>query len=185
MKIMKPSLQILFTALFCSCISLESCTLSDDPKPKTELEKLPLTTQEGKDTFGCLVNGKAWFTTSTTNATADYQLGSLGFGGTIYGPNESIGFDLTEDIGDPILSIGTYSLLPSAQYNPFVTVFKSLNCMYGGSSYRDDVISGELITTRFDKVNYIVSGLFEFTLEHNGCDTLKVTDGRFDIKYAA
>jgi hypothetical protein len=181
---MKRILQLLFTTLLCFCISLTSChILGDDPKPKTELEKLPPATQEGKDTFGCLVNGKAWFTTSSTYTTADYQLGSLGLGGIIHEPTQSIGFDLTETLNDPVLTIGTYDLSPSATYDPFVTVFQSINCMYGGSSNRDDLLSGELIITKFDKVNYIISGTFEFTIEHAGCKILNVTNGRFDIRY--
>jgi len=183
---MKPALQILYTALFCSCISLESCTLSDDPKPKTELEKLPAITQEGKDTFGCLVNGKAWFTTSITNATSNYQLGSLQLSAVIDKPShQSISISLLEDIGDPVLTIGEYDLAPSAEYNPWVGFFISLTCYYGGSSAtRDDTIDGKLTITRFDKTIYIISGLFEFTTVHNGCDTLKITNGRFDIRYA-
>lgn len=49
----------------------------DDPKPKTELEKLPPATQEGKHTFGCLVDGKAWVTRVSTDAVSFYQEGVL------------------------------------------------------------------------------------------------------------
>jgi hypothetical protein len=183
---MKALRHILIITMFCSCISMQNCNLfsNNDPKPKTELEKLPPATQEGKETFGCLVNGKAWYTKSIVNATADYQLGSLGIGGTVYEPTESIGFDLTESEGDPVLNTGTYSLLSSSQYSPIVTVFKSLNCMYGGSSNGADLISGQLTITKFDKVNYIISGLFEFTVTHAGCETLIITNGRFDMHYA-
>ncbi len=36
-----------------------SCELISNNEPKTELEKLPPITQEGKNTFGYLVNGEA------------------------------------------------------------------------------------------------------------------------------
>ncbi len=36
---------------------------------------------------------------------------------------------------------------------------------------------GEVIITRLDR---IVSGTFNFSLAQTGCDTLKITQGRFD-----
>ena len=46
-------------------ILLTGCEDCDDIiNPKTELEKLPPATQTGKNTFGCLVNGRAWLPTS-------------------------------------------------------------------------------------------------------------------------
>ncbi len=181
---MKPTPQLLLTVFFCSCISLKSCTLSDnDPKPKTELEKLPPATQEGKNTFGCLVNGKAWFTTSTTNAFGVYQLGHLAIGGKLFDPFQSIGIDLLESVDYPEISTGNYILISTGPFSPEVSFFASSTCYYG-SVENLDLLSGELIITKFDKVNFTISGLFEFTLAHDGCDTLKVTDGRFDIMYA-
>ncbi len=182
---MKPTLQILLTVFFCSCISLENCTLSDnDPKPKTELEKLPPVTQEGKNTFGCLVNGKAWYTNSTIDAGGDYQLGSLYLYGIQDTPSQGISLNLREESSDPLISTGTYSLLPSALYSPYVSFRYSSNCIYGGTDYPNSVIFGALTITKFDKVKYIISGLFEFTITHPECDTLEITNGRFDIRYA-
>ncbi|MBS1557911.1 MAG: hypothetical protein JST69_04210 [Bacteroidetes bacterium] len=72
---------------------LASCDLfkKNDPKPLTELEKLPPATQTGKNTFGCLVNGKAVIASTTTNVTGVYQQGILQIGGGSYNPNVSIG----------------------------------------------------------------------------------------------
>ncbi len=59
-------------------ILLTGCESCDDIiNPKTELEKLPPATQQGKSTFGCLVNGKAWVTRSSTDASSFYQSGIL------------------------------------------------------------------------------------------------------------
>ena len=43
--------------LFCFCFA--QCKKQHDT-PKTEIEKLPAITQEGKNTFGCLFNGVAY-----------------------------------------------------------------------------------------------------------------------------
>lgn len=178
---MKTSISSLSLLLLIGC---HSCQLLDTPLPKTELEKLPPATQEGKGTFGCLVNGKAWFTKSYTNAGGAYQLGHLGIYGIVDIPHLSMGIDLWDIIGRPILTTGSYSLLATAPHNASASVFKSLTCMYGGSSSREDVLSGQLVISKLDKSKYIVSGTFEFTIAHPGCDTLRITDGRFDIPYA-
>lgn len=36
--------------------------------------------------------------------------------------------------------------------------------------------------TRFDLSMGIISGTFEFTLSKTGCETISITDGRFDAK---
>jgi hypothetical protein len=182
MRKMKNILSIVFFPML--MLFLQHCD-EGQPEPKTELEKLPPATQEGKDTFGCLVNGKAWYTKSSTDATADYQLGSLEFGGTIYEPSQSIGISLSEHTGQPALGVGTYGLISTSIYDPWVSFFVSINCYYGGSSLdREDTVSGSLTITKFDKVNYIISGTFEFTIAHSGCQTFTITDGRFDMHYA-
>jgi hypothetical protein len=66
---------ILFLTLRCQIVE-------HNVQPKSELEKLPLATREGKKTFGCLVNGKAWIPRSSidffaTDALVMYQAGVL------------------------------------------------------------------------------------------------------------
>ena len=46
--------------LFLTTFALSCCNKDDNPKPKTELEKLPPATQTGANTAGCLVNGVAF-----------------------------------------------------------------------------------------------------------------------------
>ena len=41
---------------------------------------------------------------------------------------------------------------------------------------------GQLVVTRLDLRAGIISGTFAFTLSQPGCDTIKVTQGRFDKK---
>ena len=44
------------------------------------------------------------------------------------------------------------------------------------------VMRGQLVVTRLDLRAGIISGTFAFTLSQPGCDTVKVTNGRFDKK---
>ena len=43
-------------------------------------------------------------------------------------------------------------------------------------------MQGQLIITRLDLTAGIIAGTFAFTLAQTGCDTIKVTQGRFDKK---
>ncbi|HYG02763.1 MAG TPA: hypothetical protein VD927_09970 [Chryseosolibacter sp.] len=168
-------LSYILLALLTGC---DGCKLDDpQPAPKTELEKLPPATQEGKNTFGCLVNGKAWYTVSSTRASAVYQSGILSISGTVIKPAvQDIAVNLEEDGG--LIQENVEYQLTSIPYNR-ASIFFSLDCQYEA----DDTIFGTLMLTKFDKTNYIVSGIFSFETFTANCDTLKVTHGRFDIKY--
>lgn len=42
---------------------------------------------------------------------------------------------------------------------------------------------GTLTITKIDTVSHVIAGTFEFTVWTEECDTINVTDGRFDIDY--
>jgi len=44
-------------------------------------------------------------------------------------------------------------------------------------------VSGQLIITKFDQSNQIISGNFYFNAVDFSGDTVKITDGRFDMLY--
>jgi len=46
-----------------------------------------------------------------------------------------------------------------------------------------NAINGSVTLTKLDKSNNVVSGSFSCAIPIPNCDTLKITDGRFDIKY--
>lgn len=61
----------------------------------------------------------------------------------------------------------------------FFNLKKDPPCFYD----RDVVEKGKLEITKLDTTNHIIAGTFEFTVWKEDCDTIRVTDGRFDIKY--
>ena len=152
----------------------QSCCNEDHPAPLTELEKLPAPTRTGKQTFGCLLNGVAFVTNSTSDAYAVFQRGILSLAGED-SPHQWVGIILSEN-GTNILEAGTYDLT-SLPYQEAKAYYG--DCYY----YEEHTLDGTITITMFDKVNWIVSGTFNFTTVAPGCDTLKVTNGRFDIKY--
>ncbi|MBF9253145.1 hypothetical protein I2I11_07560 [Pontibacter sp. 172403-2] len=150
-------------------------------KDKAE-PQLPAATMEGKNTFGAMVNGKVWtpkgrpnFYESNLSVVYDpgYEAGSL----------EIKAFRVTENTDDYIFIYmsqldheGIYNL-----DNPkFGTATFWSHCTYEREPevYR----RGKLEITKLDLTNGIIAGKFEFTLAKLGCDTVRVTEGRFDKK---
>ncbi len=165
-------------SLLLALTACEGCK-EDVPKPKTELEKLPLATQEGKNTFGCLVNGKAWVAPTSTDAIAVYQFGSLQISGNFFKPLRFIELAFTEN--GTLLVTKEYSLInfPASYAKSFIDKGSNSFCEY----MPENTYKGQMTLTAIDRVKYIVSGNFEFSTAITGCDTLKITNGRFDIRY--
>lgn len=164
--------------------------------PKKEAQpELPPPTQEGKNTFGCYLNGKSWA-----------PKGRLGFGKSSLKMNIDPSFrgghlsviaywyeegKVDQKISFYVDSIPKYG---AATY-PFSCVVSGPYIDGGSASFTDDlsacqyyycnddsrIVSGHCTVTRYDLVGRVVSGTFEFTLAKPGCDTVRVTDGRFDL----
>ena len=143
---------------------------------KTELEKLPPATQSGENTFGCLVNGKAFVPPDSYSMTAIFQQGQLQLGATI--DNDVKTESISINIGDPLHERVVYKFNEIDKLSGYTYKDKEKTCIYQyGSSY------GQIYFTNIDRINYIVSGTFEFSTANDDCDTIQITDGRFDVQY--
>jgi hypothetical protein len=174
---------ILALVIYCTFFS-NSCKKNSNT---TDIPGLPPATQSGANTFGCLVNGVAWVTQG-------------------YGGFNNLSIDYDPGFNNGILGIAAYnfSTIPSTQI--VVAIRDSLNfmkypkrleltktslygCLYTRSctifSHDNDtkIVDGYLEIQKLDKVAGFVSGKFEFSLEKKDCDTIKITNGRFDIKF--
>ncbi len=163
-------------------LQLSGCDLfkKNDPKPLTELEKLPPATQTGKNTFGCLINGKAVVAPTTVDVVAIYQQGTLQISGGSDNPSKSLQLVVNEK-NYGLLTTTSYLLnkYPDSFSYAHMEVSKNTYCTYDDQN----ALSGSVTLSKIDRTNYIISGTFEFVTVSTGCDTLKVTNGRFDIKY--
>ncbi len=174
---MNPPIPLLLAALL-----LSQCK-KKDPTPE---EQLPPATQTGTGTFGCLVNGQAW-TPKGSDGTSNYSIyydpsyaqGILSV--AVYRYGEKDNDKQTMGIySDSIKGEGVYVLnKPSRRGASFKD--RLTGCDYNN---RDPGIFHKcvLTITRLDKQAGIVSGTFWFTLYKAGCDSVRVTDGRFDRK---
>lgn len=177
MKNVLLSIFVLFIFCFAKC-----------NKERLDSNGLPPATQEGKNTLGFLLNGEPWT--------------PKGFNGTA---NLSIDFD--PSINNGIFSISAYRIITNNDRTYFgigvndsintITTPKKYylgnNTLYGSYfsnnnctfDYFDSTVirSGTLTITKLDRTNRIISGTFNATLSKAGCETINITEGRFDMKY--
>lgn len=171
-----PPTSLLMAAL----LGLSQCKHAD-PDP---VSQLPPATQTGANTLGCLLNGQPW-TPQGNDGTANY---SISYDQNPYG----------------VLDLQTYRYQqkPTDNYQYLILFARDL---HGPKSYDlRDIINtrvswkdrmtkcdfnsddkgtyckGTLTITRLDLNAGIISGTFDFILAKPGCDTVRVTQGRFD-----
>ncbi len=148
-------------------------------------ETLPPETQTGANTFGCLVNGAVWRNEGLAPFPGSNLNVSVSRSQFVIGASK-----ITNNI-DQILFIKIYSPISVGKYD-LNNASAGFNDVGDNCYYQTDSMSsmGTLEITKFDTVNYIVSGIFNFkaiklTASTGNCDsTINVTEGRFDIKYA-
>jgi hypothetical protein len=184
--------QTFFICLLASLLLGASCRKTKpDDIPKTELEKLPPITQTGANTFGCLVDGVAWLPNGSKPQTGGpniqvyvdptFQGGRFSVSGNKYKePNQFISIGSAK-----CTSLGLFNL--DSSYNG-LQFYRNVN----GSSYVNYSSSdsgiykkGFISITRYDLSTGIFSGTFEGKLfKPNGSygDTIRITNGRFDVK---
>jgi len=173
----KATISILLSAL----LGLSQCSQEDNPTPD---EQLPPATQTGANTFGCLVNGKVW-TPKGYNGSSNYSVyydlgyrnGTLNVATYRYEPGANASRQDIILFSDSLQRTGIYPL----------TVVNHQEALFYGNSTQCEFHQnerhyrrGELTITRLDLQAGVISGTFWFTLAKPGCDTIKVTQGRFD-----
>ena len=183
-------------SLYLPLLLLTQCSkCKNNPAPADPAALLPPATQTGAGTFGCLLNGRPWLPSGTLNVPnffvlydPTFQNGTLdvrtyrlfgnannrqyfSFGGD--GVNKTGKYAVTSSVFPPVLGNGTTYFSDNSKMAPC----NFYNLLPGTTS-----VTGYFILSRLDKQQGIVSGTFAFTLAQPGCDTLKITNGRFDYK---
>ena len=151
-------------------------------KDKQGIEALPAATQEGKGTFGCLINGKAFLpkTSGISPGLSAYWYRGNDPLLSIYAPrsknNQTDRLALTvsqsEIEQNVVYKLGNESSIAFGRYT--ITV-NSIPVTYLSTSNSP----GELYITKIDK--NIVSGTFWFDGISETGERLEIREGRFDI----
>ncbi|RTQ48498.1 hypothetical protein EJV47_16130 [Hymenobacter gummosus] len=162
-------------------------------EPKTEVEKLPKATQEGKNTAGFLLDGRAWLPkgddlSAGPTVAAEWRR-------TVAGRTLRVGFVRRSDDTDAgffvpdIRRPGTFRLdqrfsLALGDRNPANGGYNEQKAFPNGYYFTGPDAPGELVVTRFDTVAGVVSGTFEMRVrEPNTGQTHQLTHGRFDARF--
>jgi hypothetical protein len=172
--------------LFTAIITISGKCKKDSGPPPDNPYGLPNATQEGRNIFACRVNGQNWISESGIHnmggGITDTSFGVHGRKSISATSGEQYDFGI---IGYFIQSNSTYSLNDTA--HKFVRYFGvSVGCFAPNGGYSTVMIKGyigEITFTKVDRINKILSGKFWFNIKTDYCDTMKVTEGRFDIKY--
>lgn len=176
--------------LLVALLGLSTCqhkTPDPTPQPPVDpLATLPAETQTGAGTFGCLVNGKSMSISSTFLISAEWSnIQSLRLVAQTSTPQPDYAIQIL--LNGNIATNQSFSLIScsnkfSDTSNEFSTsaTTGSYSCLYQGKYIK----AGKVELVKFDGVARIAAGRFAFVLyEPGGCDTLRVTNGRFDVRF--
>ncbi|MDO7850736.1 DUF6252 family protein [Hymenobacter convexus] len=178
--------------LYLCLATLTQCSkCKNDPTPADPAAQLPPATQTGANTFGCLVNGQPYTPGGGSNGTPSYaviydpgyQGGSLDVRTYRYPDAQSLKKQRLSLGGININHAGVYLIGASPDTGAgFTDEYRTSPCDTYRSDQANGYSKGSITITRLDLQAGIISGTFAFTLAQPGCDTIKVTQGRFDKK---
>jgi hypothetical protein len=167
--------------LLCLSLSLITCKQTD---------VLPRFTEEGKNTFGCLINGKAYVPDGGTGFMPSKPIlgGFLGIFANVF----KIGVYVSTNSKDKKsirlylddFNLGVHVLNSNTDTRP-TTITPKDYASYISSEGDEYVTSskyvGQINIIKADTTTGIVSGSFEFTAATKTGETVSVTNGRFDV----
>lgn len=168
--------------VFVCCLCFVQCKKNKNTIPPDNPYGLPNATQEGKGIFACRVNGENWIVKNRM-----YTLGGGVRNDTLSISGSSGGEDyfhrLTLYISEVIEANRTYVL--NNEHNNILLSANWTPCQgaMGSNVIREYATSGEIRLTKFDSDKKIIAGVFTCKIPIAACDTLNVTDGRFDIRF--
>jgi len=156
----------------------------EDPIAEEQPYELPPITQEGANTFGCLINGEVWLPQANDSddepLDVNYPIISnfdIRIQKSTSERTDEINLRL-KDTSD-IWEGKTYNFTKRAET---ILYFYHDKCLFANANVGGQIIAGELFISRFDSGNRFVSGTFWFTAVSD-CDTVFVKDGRFDLLF--
>jgi hypothetical protein len=162
-------------------LALQCKKHSSNPPPDNPYG-LPDASHTGANIFACRINGQNWISQSGI-----YKIGGGVNSDTVFCFGKIYGNDYFEDL---ILNINggaaensQYDLNETGKY--FIRISTNKTCLgnLGSNVLNTKSVTGISHLTKIDKIKKIISGSFDCKIPIPGCDTLTITDGRFDIQY--
>ena len=155
-----------------------TCTLKKDLEPP-----YPEFTTEGKGVAACKINGKEWIVENHGVIGGEYFRSqyhlSISFEHSIKNTYQD-GFDIELSQSKPITE-NSYVLNNDNGTNNYATGMYTVFLNYYNT---DNIYDGNLEIIKFDTINKIVSGKFNFQAKNTKTsEVLNITDGEFDCKF--
>ncbi|TMU50429.1 hypothetical protein [Flagellimonas algicola] len=170
--------------LFLSFLIVACNNDDDNGTPENPADALPPATQTGEGTFGCLIDGEPFFPGrfGGDRPSAFYQFVcgayTLGISASRGGGVEKQSLRISGlDIKG--LDISTYSLKSRMPGNFSAEYDIAVGNILDGSTTEEN--PGTLTITNF--TDEIISGTFEFSVLDNDGNEIRITNGRFDLRY--
>ena len=168
------------TPLLAALLGLSQCK-KNNPDPASQL---PLATQTGANTLGCLVNGQPW-TPQGNDGASNY---SISYDQNPYGVLDLTTYRYQQKPTDnyQYMIIFASDLRGPRSYDlrdintSRVSWYDRLTHCDQSSRDKDTFHKGTLTITKLDLQAGIIAGTFDFVLAKPGCDTVRITQGRFD-----
>ena len=187
----------IFFVLALAFLCFAACEEPLEPEPLSPEKQLPPKTQEGKNTLGCLIDGRAYvMCAGPIDASPILGNGSPIHVSTGLPDFRSFGIDTRDECSDDNPDpYDTLSLTIWLDENDKVTVKYADYANFGKDGktcqindnfrYHDTLSPINFIkVTYFQPNRRIIAGEFEFDLYTPGCtDTLHLRKGRFDVKF--
>jgi len=179
---MKTNPLFKLTLVLIILLSILSCTKTE------EIDKLPPMTTEGKNTFGCLVNGKAWIPEPdgglfNEKLSVRYENGYLSLFAKLEVKSNNIRQLIYLDAS--FNDIGKYKI-PGPPF-PGEMFWNTENEPMGTipcTRYKCSPEDTEVEILNINTSQRIISGTFSYKNLTNRCgDVLNITEGRFDVRY--
>jgi len=155
---------------------------------------LPCATQDGENTFGCYINQVAWiaqkapYILDPSVHKLQAWLDEPGYGTDHNNFLQITATSIDSSAYDFIsMTFGAITKIGDINHN-FLNTFRIEAFLDGRSGitagvYSIDTLSPyEIVLTKIDYDNNIISGHFSFK-GISSIDTIRITDGRFDVKY--
>lgn len=159
---------------------------------KKTIDSLPEATQTGANTFGAKINGENWGPLKAAVIPTAPILEAH------FGSDTSVFINARDFSGSPsetemeifitgIKGPGTYALNKNTETFPYQSAsyayYVKRNINVEDEWITSTAAGGQVVITKFDVANKIVSGTFQFTANSlHGNSPINVTEGRFDVK---
>jgi hypothetical protein len=168
--------------LYAALLLLSQCSKCKDNDPSPEEPKLPAETQSGVGALGGRFDNVGFAAKSSTKISAVWACAGncLSIAADVE-PNRDVS-GIRFSLNGAINQGATFTAInaqPTGQVGDYSSFVVTHSCDYEATR----LVRGQITLTRFDEVARIASGRFACTLYKPGCDTLRVTDGRFDVRF--